>query len=288
MEHRIVWVHGIGDHQPGYSAGWKQVYNAYLHLPDESFVEVVWETVFEPSRARAPRRRAAATPLTLTRQEELAEQQVREQLKGILRARGSAYAEAQAPPRPSPRSRGVAGRDVIEWSELQRAARRRGFFDWLTNPDEYLGDFAKYLVSPRIRTAVQEEAKKKLRPLAEGGYRVSIVSHSWGTVVAYDTLLDLEVELPSLPITNLFTLGSPLWLVSGWLEDGSGRKPGQLRFWMNVDARGDLVGSWLKPAFQVDRDYQVPAYGAGDPHGSYFVQGNEAVQRELVANTILR
>ena len=56
---------------------------------------------------------------------------------------------------------------------------------------------------------------------------------------------------------------------------------------MNVDARGDLVGSWLSPAFAVDSDYQVPAFGPGDPHGSYFVEGNTAVQRDLVAHAIL-
>ena len=287
MEHRIVWVHGIGDHRPGFSAEWERSFNAYLNLPRDSFVEVVWETVFEPSRAPTRGRRAAAAPLQLTRQEQLAEEELRAQLRAILVAHASSYAEARAPARPARRGRSAARHDVVEWSELRRGARRRGFFDWLNRSDEYLGDFAKYLVSPRIRAAVKEEAKKKLRTLADGDYRVSIVAHSWGTVVAYDTLLDLEVELPALKIADLFTLGSPLWLVRRLLEDSSGRKPGQLAFWMNVDARGDLVGSWLSPVFDLDRDYQVPAYGAGDPHGSYFVQGNETVQRDLVASTIL-
>jgi hypothetical protein len=288
MEHRIVWVHGIGDHRAGYSAGWEQSFNAFLKLPHESFVEVVWETVFAPSRARRPRGRAAPSPLQLTPQEQLAHEEVRTQLRAILLARASAYEEARAAVPPMRRGRGAAAPGVVEWRELQRAARKRGFLDWLRKPDEYLGDFTKYLVSQRIRTAVKEAAKKQLRPLADGDYRVSIVSHSWGTIVAYDTLLDLEVELPQLTIAGLFTLGSPLWLVRRLLQDTSGRKPQQLDFWMNVDARGDLVGSWLSPAFAVDRDYQVPAYGPGDPHGSYFVEGNTAVQRDLVAQAILR
>ena len=287
MDQRIVWVHGIGDHRAGYSAGWEQSFNTFLKLPHTSFVEVVWETVFEPSRALPRGRRAAPTPLQLTPREQLADEEVRTQLRAILLARASMYEEARAPARPPRRGRGAATPDVVEWAELQRAARKRGFLDWLRQPDEYLGDFTKYLVSQRIRTAVKEEAKKQLRPLAGGDYRVSIVSHSWGTVVAYDTLLDLEMELPQLRIANLFTLGSPLWLVRRLLQDSSGRKPHPLGFWMNVDARGDLVGSWLSPAFAVDRDYQVPAYGAGDPHGSYFVEGNTAVQRDLVAPAIL-
>ena len=285
MEHRIVWVHGIGDHQPGYSAGWEQSFNAYLNLPREAFVEVVWETVFELSRAPTRGRRASPTPLALTTKEQLAEEEVREQLVAILLARASAFQETTLPP--PTRRRGPARREVVEFSELQRAARKRGVLDWLASPEEYLGDFTKYLVSKALRTAVKEEMKKQLRPLAGGDFRVSVVSHSWGTVVAYDTLLDAEVELPSLNVANHFTLGSPLWLVRHLLEDSSGRRPSGLGHWMNVDARGDLIGSWLRPAFEVDRDYQVPAFGPSDPHGSYFVQGNEAVQRDLIAPVIL-
>jgi hypothetical protein len=287
MEQRIVWVHGIGDFKPGYSAEWEQNFNTYLQLPQASYLEVVWETVFDVARRTMHARGAAAAPVKLTRKEQAAEAEVREQLKAILVARASAFQETSALARPVRRGRGVAGREVLEWSELQRAARRRALPDWLTKPDEYLGDFTWYLVSKRVRTAVKEEAKKVLRPLADGDYRVALITHSWGTVVAYDTLLDLEQETPGLSVANLFTLGSPLWLVRNLLEDSSGRKPGGLGFWMNIDARGDPVGSWLSPAFAVDRDYQVPAYGGGDPHGSYFVQGNEAVQDDLIATQIL-
>jgi hypothetical protein len=115
---------------------------------------------------------------------------------------------------------------------------------------------------------------------------ISVISHSWGTVVAYDSLIDLATEVPSLRITNLFTLGSPLWLVRLLLDDSSGRKPEQLRFWMNVHARGDLVGSWLKPGYALDRDFEVPSIGR-DAHGSYFVKDNPAVQRDLIAARIL-
>ncbi len=287
MEDRVVWVHGIGDHQPGYSAPWEQSFNTHLVLPHESYVEVVWESVFDAARrAMRQERRGAGAPLGLTRREQLAEAEVREQLKAILIARASAFEEARPPDPTVRRGRRRADRGVMEWSALQRAARQRGPFDWLPRVDEYIGDFTAYLVSRRVRAAVQEEAKKVLRPFASGDFHVSIVAHSWGTVVAYDALLDLEQETPDLRVAHLFTLGSPLWLVRFLLEDTSGRKPGGLGFWMNVDARGDLIGSWLSPAFEVDRDLQVPSFGDADPHGSYFVEGNEAVQRDLIATTI--
>ena len=285
MEHRIVWVHGIGDHKPGYSAGWEQIFNAYLNLRHDNYIEVVWDDVFDAARRRVRARRADTAAIALTPQEQLAEADVRRELQTILVARASTRAESQVST-----ARGRRSADqVVEWATLQRRARsRRGRLHWLAWLDESIGDFAKYLVSRRLRTAVKERAKERLRPLADGDYRISVVGHSWGTVVAYDTLLDLEIELPTLRTANLVTLGSPLWLVRRLLEDSSGRKPATLATWLNITARGDVVGSWLSPAFVVDKDFQVPHFGEDDPHGSYFVAGNEAVQRDLVAQIILR
>lgn len=144
----------------------------------------------------------------------------------------------------------------------------------------------EYVVSRGVRTAVKEACKRLLRPLAGQSVAVSVIAHSWGSVVAYDSLLDLSAELPDLRVANLFTLGSPLWLVRRFLEARSGRKPANLSNFVNVHARGDVVGSWLKPAFRVDKDFQVPSVG-GDAHGSYFVEGNEAVQRTIVAVDVL-
>ncbi|MGN6359272.1 MAG: hypothetical protein ACTHNK_02660, partial [Thermomicrobiales bacterium] len=238
------------------------------------------------ARARpGARARKAPRPLALplTPKQQLAEAEVRQELTTILQARASALAQ------PPPGSR-AAPRGVIEWSDLRPPppAGARGWLpEWLVHPDTYLGDFTKYLVSRRIRTAVKEKAKEQLRPLAGDNYSVTVIAHSWGTVVAYDSLCDLEAELPALRVANLVTLGSPLWLVRHLLDDSSGRKPGEIADWINIHARGDLVGSWLKPAFQDDQDYEVPTMG-NDPHGSYFVEGNTAVQRDIVAHAILQ
>jgi hypothetical protein len=38
----------------------------------------------------------------------------------------------------------------------------------------------------------------------------------------------------------------------------------------------------------VDKEFEVPNFGGGDAHGSYFAPGNEAVQRDIIVQTILR
>jgi hypothetical protein len=157
---------------------------------------------------------------------------------------------------------------------------------WLFRPDEFLGDFIRYLVSRSVRSAVKERFKERLRPIVEASPRIGVVAHSWGTVVAYDSLLDLSGELPALQVGDLFTLGSPLWMVRRFLEDSSGRKPPAVGEWVNVNAQGDLIGSWLRPAYAVDEDIQVPSMGEG-AHGSYFVPGNDAVQKTIVADRVL-
>jgi hypothetical protein len=70
------------------------------------------------------------------------------------------------------------------------------------------------------------------------------------------------------------------------LEERSGARPDNLAQWQNIHARRDLIGSWLKPAFKVDREYQVPNVGS-NAHSSYFVRENAAVQEQLVTPFIL-
>jgi hypothetical protein len=289
MEHRVVWVHGIGQHSPGYSAPWERVFNQYLNFSHEDYLEVCWDTVFTAAlRALA----GSGNAIGLTRAEQLAEADVRADLETILLARQSVLLRAA----PAPGLRAVDD-EVVEWARFKRrlAAARRAppgggegaLPDWLAHPDAYLGDFAKYLVSRRLRGAVKEKVKERLRPLVGGGYRIAIIAHSWGTVVAYDSLLDLAAEVPDLRIAHLITLGSPLWLVRRLLEERSGRKPEEVANWINIHARGDLVGSWLQPGFAVDRDFEVPSVGDGDAHGSYFAPGNSAVQHDIIAAALL-
>ncbi|HEV2122940.1 MAG TPA: hypothetical protein VGW38_09210, partial [Chloroflexota bacterium] len=269
MEHSVVWVHGIGDHAPGYSDEWRRVFNPHLNFPDNSYAEVLWESVFDT--APGPGTRAEATTragqiLTLTPEEAAEAERVREELTTFLQARESALRTA------APDASTRAGAEESEvWvnpaeADVAEVTTRGGFFTWLLNPDEYLGDFVKYLVSRPIRSAVKERFKEQMRLLEQMQPRIAVVAHSWGTVVAYDSLLDLSGERPDLEVRHLFTLGSPLWMVRRVLEDRSGRKPPNVDTWINVNARGDLVGSWLRPAYGVDEDFQVPHIGDSGPH----------------------
>lgn len=276
MQHRIIWVHGIGDHHAGYAAAWTAVYNQYFQLTPQNYLEVCWDTVFDVTRS------LDGPAIELTPQEQLAEQEVREELETLLLARSSALEQSSAP-----RDTRSLDNGVVEWFEYQSRGATRGSFDWIFNPNESIGDFAKYLVSRNVRAAVKEKAKEQLRPLVGGEYRISVIAHSWGTVVAYDSLLDLQAELPGLRVANLITLGSPLWAMRRLLDDRSGRKPGQVATWVNVHARGDVVGSWLSSGFRVDKEFEVPHFGSAGAHSSYFVSGNEAVQRDLVARFVL-
>jgi hypothetical protein len=270
---RIVWVHGIGEHRAGYSKPWRTVFNPFLKLDDADYVEVLWEPVME---GRPPGSRARGGELRLTPRERADERVIRSELESRL-AQRSVTETTPAGARGMGRPR--------EWGAARRQVPR-GFWDVLLNPGESIGDFARYLASRRLRLAVKECFKLQVRPLIGENVSITVISHSWGTVVAHDALVDLASEAPELRVANLFTLGSPLWVVRPFLDERSGRRPGPVDFWMNIHARGDAVGSWVKPAFKADRDYEVPSVGR-DAHGSYFVKGNEAVQRDLIASRVL-
>ena len=271
---RIVWVHGIGEHRAGYSKAWRTVFDAHLKLRDTEYLEVLWEPVMEGRPPGSRSRGGAGVKLTPT--ERANERVIRLELESRLAQQTVVEASR-------PGARGMA--QPREWNAARRQAPR-GFWDTILNPGESIGDFARYLASRKLRLAVKECFKLQLRPLVGENVAISVISHSWGTVVAHDALVDLAAEEPNLKVANLFTLGSPLWLVKPFLEERGGRRPAPVGFWMNVHARGDAVGSWLKPGFKVDRDYEVPSVGT-DAHGSYFTKGNDAVQRDLIATRVL-
>lgn len=251
MNYRIVWVHGLGNWNPGYSKEWTNTFNEYLKFPDGDFIEVFWRAVFI-ALTSAPRQATNEAALALAAQKQA---EVRKAVATALLARAGAN-EALLP-------------------------------GWVLNSDPIVGEFIQYLLESDIRTAVKAKMKEKLRLLAGLGFNISIIAHSWGTVVAYESLLDLQQELPAFQATRLFTLGSPLWLVQSLLNDSSGRKPGNVASWVNIHAQGDVIASSLNN-FQVDKDDEVPDFSGGvDAHESYLLPGNVAVQRAIVAANIL-
>jgi hypothetical protein len=274
MDYRVVWVHGIGPTQAGYSRDWVQSYNTYLNFPITDYIEVFWADVYN-STVSVDNLGTNTIAMPLTTQGQLVEAQVSKTLATVLLARETSLVQSPA----------LLG----EWSQVTNkvAAGQALLPPWVVNPDAYIGEFVKYLVNRDVRNAVKEKAKEQLRTLADSGDNCSIIAHSWGTVVVYESLLELEKEIPAFQLAHLFTLGSPLWLVHYLLDDPSGRKPRNVANWVNVHAQGDVIGAGLTPGFQVDADYTVANFGGGDPHASYFVVGNVAVEQDIVAVAIL-
>ena len=154
----------------------------------------------------------------LSPEERARERAIREELEAKLEQRAVLEASAM------PGARGITR--PREWSAAKRA-RQRGFLDFVFNPGESIGDFARYLASRKLRLAVKECFKLQVRPLIGVNAEISVISHSWGTVVAHDALVDLGSEAPSLKVANLFTLGSPLWVVRHFLDEKGGKRPGR-------------------------------------------------------------
>ena len=137
-----------------------------------------------------------------------------------------------------------------------------------------------------------------VRPLLESGTEIDILSHSWGTVVAYEGLRELEDNGLTTPLVrNFFTVGSALSIIPVVLRlrpaNKDGRKPAMARRWININAHGDPVGGPLKNRpFQVDEeDLDLPNLGCGSfdascAHGSYFQVANVAVNRDIFARNI--
>lgn len=261
---RIAWVHGIGNALVGYSNPWRVAFNTYLQFPDSDYIEVLWSMVDPGTIFTA----------SLTPQELIEAVNMRKMLETTLAARRPTQALAVNTPQ------------LREWPEI---ATLEAFSlpIWILDSQDYVGEFTAYLVNRGVRDAVKNKLKEQLRPLVGQNDAISVIAHSWGTVVAYESLIDLEKELPNLKLANLFTLGSPLWAVHYLLDERSGRKPHNTNTWVNVYAQGDTIGAGLKPGFQVDKDFAVLNFGnTNNPHGSYFLTGNTAVQRDIVAKII--
>jgi len=158
-----VFVHGIGDHTPGYSEEWRRAFNRYLALPLDNFHEAVWDDVFD-ERQRALRN--LPEPANLQKKEEEASIKAATEIRALFEARQGMVEDIICL---DEGERGVTAMDRVE---------DRGFFNWLLNFDEYIGDFMKYLASSKIRNQVNNWLKDRLAPLLQSGYPVALITHS--------------------------------------------------------------------------------------------------------------
>ena len=281
---RLVCVHGISTHVSGYSDSWWNALKPFTTLfgtgkIDETRYEVLWSNLVN-SRAAVPLQSNEA-------------QRAEEQQAAILRARITDVIEDRQRQQAAPVGRSASAR--AEATRGLADARDRGFaFD----------DFITYMVNSAMRQQIINRFTSVVRPLLAAGAMVDIISHSWGTVVAYEGLRELEAagDLKGR-VANFFTAGSALSLppVRGSLRAANrdGRRPKMVDRWVNVDAQGDLVGGTLADMFAVDFEKLelepigcqrnlggLGWYNLGCAHGSYFRTENQTVNRQIFAQYI--
>lgn len=268
-DRRLVCVHGISTHEERYSDRWWAGLKPYTSIfgsgrLGETRFEVLWSNLVN---SRDVRDRQAHTELKLRIQDVLDDRQ-RQQVAPVAESVGN---------RNLPQDR---ARD----------------FSW--------DDFIVYMTNPSVRQRIIDRFTQVVGRLLADGSHIDIIAHSWGTVVAYEGLRELESD-SSLTgeVGNLFTVGSALSIppVRGSLltANRDGRRPNMVRHWVNLDAQGDLVGGSLIDKFEVDVEKLnlVPAgcdrnlgglgwYGLGCAHSSYFSKDNEEVNRNIFGHYI--
>jgi hypothetical protein len=289
----VVYVHGICQHSRGFSNDWWTALSPFagslapgnLGNPgttDARRYEVVWSDLVRGANRDLA---TAASPAVVARQLE-----TRERLLEILEDRARQQAVVTAATEPQ-----TAGADrAIETATADRALLGIPGLDCIN-------DFVQYLEDATIRQQVQGRFFQVVSPLLRSGAQVQVISHSWGTVVAYESLCLLESvsPQPTGAVMNLFTVGSALSIgyVRNRLVAGAadGHRPRMVRNWINLDARGDIVGGPLRGLpFAVDQEFlNLDPVNCGRflpspacAHSSYFDAANLATNRDIFGRFI--
>ena len=274
---RLIYVHGICQHAPGYSNPWWQSLKPFvgdefgLGTLGQTRLEVVWSDLVNQAMAAL-----AAAP-----SDALSEQlQVAEEIRHTLEDRLDRHAFAVAP---------QTDTGAAAMSDALGLVSIPGL--------NCVDDFTVYLVNDGVRQEIINRFIQVMQPLLSSSLEIDIVSHSWGTVVAYEGLRQLESKLPG-KVRNFFTVGAALSIgtVQRDLrpENRDGRRPGMVHRWTNLNAHGDVVGGRLQGRpYEVDDDFpNLEPFGCGSllglvnpvcAHSSYFQDGNVATNRDIFA-----
>jgi hypothetical protein len=98
-------------------------------------------------------------------------------------------------------------------------------------------------------TIIRRMLAGRLQQAWHEGKRVLLIGHSFGSVIAYDTLWELTQEMPdkSGRVDMFLSMGSPLTLhyirrrLKGAHRKGSARYPANIRRWVNLAAVGEVT-----------------------------------------------
>jgi hypothetical protein len=281
LNRHLVYVHGICKHRAGFSKPWWAAMSAFTpQIAEANVHEVVWSDLVTGPAARAAVERSSAQ----------AEEQRRlaESLRAVLRDRAD-QAEAEG-------GQGAAGPATPGGEPGHGVPAESGILGGITESIECAEDFVVYMTVTGIREQILGRFDQVVRPLLESGAEVEIISHSWGTVIAYEGLRRLlDPGSPGLrgTVHNLFTVGSALSIgpvklnLAGRVAGGA--KPQRVSRWVNIDAQFDIVGGHIQGvpfAVDVERLHLAPV-GCSFPvtptcaHGSYFVDQNVRVNRDI-------
>jgi hypothetical protein len=96
--------------------------------------------------------------------------------------------------------------------------------------------------------AAREQLARALQTEWDAGRQVMLIGHSFGSVIAYDTLWELTHERSHAGVIDLFvSMGSPLTLgymrrhLKGARKSGAERYPANIRRWTNLAAVGEVT-----------------------------------------------
>lgn len=159
----------------------------------------------------------------------------------------------------------LAGRDLPEDDVREAMGLKRRIGGWLCAVWDHLPLFAELLATPRMETRIKDvrryfrnrdgcgsEARREVAALLREawgrGDKVVLVGHSFGSVIAYDTLWELTHEHGNPDVIDLYiTMGSPLTLnymrtrLKGAHKRGVMRFPHSIRKWVNLAAVGEVT-----------------------------------------------
>lgn len=271
----LVTVHGIGSHSAGYSNQWWQSLQPHVGNTfnssglGEGRHEVVWSDLVNKTRS------------LYRNLDSVQVNQLRQSILDVIKDRQDQVLSDK-------------NRSVIQMPTM------RG--DSIS-----IDDFLIYMLNDNMRRKIIKRFTEVINPLLLAGITLDIISHSWGTVVAYEGLRELEGQngLPGR-VANWFTVGSALSLapVQGRLRPENRPKgnrlapyPALVDKWINLDAEGDMVGGRLARKFPVNREYlklspttcprRFWGFDLGCAHSSYFKPENLKVNKDIFAKHIL-
>lgn len=283
---RLVYVHGICQHAERFSDPWWEALRPFAPAafgPGDlgtTRLEVVWSDLVNEAAAALA---ALASPAGAPSPEETDRQTAAGEIKEALRDRADQHMLNAG-----------AGMDGV--AEAPMAAGEAGSLINIPGV-RCVDDFSIYLTNDGMRQQIIDRFIRVVRPEMQAGRDLDVVGHSWGSVVAYEGLRLLEDQgFSSVRVRNFFTVGAALSIgpVKSRLRPANrdGKRPANVRRWVNLDARGDIVGGPLKGRpFQVDMDFvNLMPVGCGSflglinpscAHSSYFQSDNLAVNRDI-------